>query len=227
MTEASSRFDAIYRCRFRGGSRDWSTPDTAREILDYFDLLLRRAYVSGTELLELGCGTGTLSFPLARRGFQVTALDISPVAIAAARRRARTAEQRVAFRVHDIRHPLPALAGRYSVVVDSLILHYITTAADRLAALRFAASAVRADGAVIVMTICGDPRWIPPGSQFDPLTRLLKTGGIAECYYGEPSVIVREFAAAGLRPLYTAVAPGNGQSMDQDMFLAVLQPGAI
>jgi len=223
MTTAG-RFDAIYRARFRAGSRDWSAPNTVREVLDHLCLLLKHADVSGTELLELGCGTGTLSFPLASLGFQVTAVDISPVAIAEARRRSRRAEERVSFRLHDIRRPLPAFAGRYTLVVDSLVLHYITDTADRLAALRFAASAVRPDGAVVIMTMCGAPRWIPPGSRFDPQTRLLVTGDIAECYYGEPAMLAGQLSEAGLRPLYSAVAHGNDQTLDQDMYLAVLRP---
>jgi len=220
----AARFDAIYRGRFRTGLRDWSAPDTVSEVMDHFDLLLKHADVSGTRLLELGCGTGTLSFPLASRGFQVTAIDISRVAIAEARRRARRAGERVSFRVHDIRQPLGALAGQYSVAVDSLVLHYITAVADRLAALRFAESAVRPDGVVVIITTCGAPRWIPPGSWFDPRTRLLMTGDVADCYYGEPSALVGQFRAAGLRVDYSAVAPGNDQTMEQDLYLAVLRP---
>jgi SAM-dependent methyltransferase len=220
---AAARFDAIYRGRFRTGSRDWSASDTVREVMDYFDLLCKHADVGGTDLLELGCGTGTLSFPLASRGFQVTALDISPVAIAQARRRARRAGERVTFRVHDIRRPLSAFADQFDLAVDSLVLHYVTAVADRLAAMRFAADCVRPGGAVLIMTMCGVPRWIPPGSWFDPQTRLLMTGDMAECYYGEPATLASQFRVAGLRSDYAAVVPGNDQTMDQDMYLAVLR----
>jgi len=39
---------------------------------------LSQAEVSGGPILELGCGTGKLSIPLAKAGFSVTGLDISP-----------------------------------------------------------------------------------------------------------------------------------------------------
>lgn len=40
-------------------------------------------------ILDLACGTGNTSLPLAARGFQVTGLDLSPAMLAAARRKVR------------------------------------------------------------------------------------------------------------------------------------------
>jgi methylase of polypeptide subunit release factors len=53
-----------------------------RRVLDRFGIGPGRA-------LELGCGTGMNAVYLALRGFAVTAIDLSPRAIRAARRRAR------------------------------------------------------------------------------------------------------------------------------------------
>lgn len=47
--------------------------------------------------LDIGCGMGTNSIFLAERGFEVTAVDLSKVAIDAARVRARNAGQKVSF----------------------------------------------------------------------------------------------------------------------------------
>ena len=52
--------------------------------------------------LELGCGTGTNSIYLVERGFQVTALDLSAIAIDRARQRAQAAAVRVDFFVGDV-----------------------------------------------------------------------------------------------------------------------------
>jgi SAM-dependent methyltransferase len=45
--------------------------------------------LAGRRLLDVGCGTGKSFMPLVRRGFDVTACDISPRMAARARRRAR------------------------------------------------------------------------------------------------------------------------------------------
>ena len=44
----------------------------------YVEFWLNQARISGGPILELGCGTGKLSIPLAEAGFSVTGLDNSP-----------------------------------------------------------------------------------------------------------------------------------------------------
>lgn len=53
------------------------------------DLLMIEQFAArcGSPVLELGCGTGRVLVPLARRGFQVTGLDASPAMLERARRR--------------------------------------------------------------------------------------------------------------------------------------------
>jgi SAM-dependent methyltransferase len=227
MIAAAGRFDAIYGSLLAAGRSDWSDQATTTEILGYLDELLRHTGTTSGELLELGCGTGTLSFPLAERGYQVTGLDISATAIALARARARQFarqfDREITFGVHDIRAPLAALAGRFALVVDSLVLHYLTAPADRVAGLRLAASALRPDGAMLVITMCGDPRHIPPGSVFDPGTRLLMTAGVAECHYAEADALAGLFERSGLCPSYSHLISGSDATRAQDLYLAVLR----
>jgi SAM-dependent methyltransferase len=47
----------------------------------FVEFWLSQARVSGGPVLELGCGTGKLSIPLAEAGFSVTGLDNSPALI--------------------------------------------------------------------------------------------------------------------------------------------------
>jgi ubiquinone/menaquinone biosynthesis C-methylase UbiE len=46
------------------------------------------AHAAGPRVLDLGCGTGALAVRLARRGCQVTGIDVSPAMLAQAARRA-------------------------------------------------------------------------------------------------------------------------------------------
>ncbi len=56
---------------------------------DYYKKEIDAHGIAGGELvLDLGCGTGGLTFPLLRRGYDMTALDGSPEMLAEARRRA-------------------------------------------------------------------------------------------------------------------------------------------
>jgi SAM-dependent methyltransferase len=64
--------------------------------------LARSHGLAGRRVLDVACGTGKSFMPLVRRGFDVTACDISPAMVARARRRARGHAVRV--RVADMRH---------------------------------------------------------------------------------------------------------------------------
>lgn len=101
--------------------------------------------LSGTRLLDAGCGTGALAAEAASRGAEVVAVDVSPTLIRLARERlvGHLGAGRVEFRVGDMLDPG---LGRFDHVVamDSLI-HY--RAPDIVAAL--ARLAARTDGAIL------------------------------------------------------------------------------
>ncbi len=73
--------------------------------------------------LDAGCGTGLFSVELARRGFRVTAVDISTQMTKAAQTQARQAG--VAERIHFITGDLEAVNGAYDVVACfDVLIHY-------------------------------------------------------------------------------------------------------
>lgn len=74
--------------------------------------------------LELGCGPGRNAIWLARRGFDVDAVDLSPVAIAWATERASDAAVDVRFHRGDV-FSVPLPPGRYDLVYDSGCLHFL------------------------------------------------------------------------------------------------------
>ena len=80
--------------------------------------------------LEIGCGTGNNAIWLADRRFQVQAVDLSTVAIKAARRKAARQKVRVGFRVADVlSDTLPE--GPFKLVFDRGCLHGFETSEDR------------------------------------------------------------------------------------------------
>jgi SAM-dependent methyltransferase len=70
---------------------------------------------------DLGCGTGTLSILLAKRGYPVTAVDVSPNMLAAAREKARAAGVVVDFQLGDAAQPELA-RRRFGVVLSRHVI---------------------------------------------------------------------------------------------------------
>lgn len=80
--------------------------------------VVNRLSLEPCRLLEVGCGTGSDAVWLAARGFHVTGVDLSAVAIGEARRRASTAGVQVDFRVADVRGK-GAVEGTFNFFFDS------------------------------------------------------------------------------------------------------------
>lgn len=78
------------------------------------------------EMLEYGCGTGSFAFELARMGARVTAIDLSPVALAQAGRQAREQglSSRITCRTMDAEH-LDFCDNSFDRVIGSGILHHL------------------------------------------------------------------------------------------------------
>src|SRR5688500_10542532 len=64
--------------------------------------LVERGVLPGADLLDAGCGTGRYALELARRGYLVHGIDLSPELIDVAERSAQDARAPASFRVGDI-----------------------------------------------------------------------------------------------------------------------------
>jgi len=70
------------------------TQNTVEEV-DFFLGLFPLA--KGARILDVGCGTGRHSIELAKRGYQVTGIDLSPGMLAVAKRKAAAASVQIEF----------------------------------------------------------------------------------------------------------------------------------
>jgi SAM-dependent methyltransferase len=83
-----------------------------------------RPFSPGARVLDVGCGTGTNAIWLARRGFRVSGIDLSPTAIAIARKRADRAGAAVDLQVASADR-LPFTSRHFDVGLDTGCYHSI------------------------------------------------------------------------------------------------------
>ncbi|MES2640319.1 MAG: class I SAM-dependent methyltransferase [Myxococcota bacterium] len=81
-------------------------------------------------VLEIGCGTGTNAVWLAQHGYDVVAVDISPLAVARARERAASAGVGLDVRAVDFLNE-PLGAGLFDLVFDRGCFHVFDAAVDQ------------------------------------------------------------------------------------------------
>ncbi|WP_330239978.1 class I SAM-dependent methyltransferase [Streptomyces sp. NBC_00525] len=87
---------------------------------------LNRGVITPGRALDLGCGPGRNALYLAAHGFDVDAVDLSPVAVAWGEERAAEAGVDVRFLCGDaFALPVIASSGRYDLVVDSGCFHHL------------------------------------------------------------------------------------------------------
>ncbi len=87
---------------YRGGRKPaWDTGRPASDLVK----AVEEGKLGKGRAVELGCGTGTNAIYLAQKGFDVTAIDIAPTAIALAQEKARKAGVKVRFLLADVLAP--------------------------------------------------------------------------------------------------------------------------
>ena len=103
-------------------------------------------------VLDLGCGTGRFSIDLARRGWQVTGVDVVPKALSIARERAREAGLEVRFIEGDVAK-LPAMdvGSDFQLLLDFGTVHGFSD--DDRAAVGRAVNEVAASDATFLMFV--------------------------------------------------------------------------
>ena len=112
--------------RYRDGNLPWDTGRPSSELQN----VLKQHPVQPCRALDIGCGTGTNSVWLAQQGFDVVGLDVAPLAVELAEKRAAEAGVKVRFLVVDVLH-LPDLGGPFGFFFDRGCYHAVRREAPR------------------------------------------------------------------------------------------------
>jgi SAM-dependent methyltransferase len=107
--------------RYKAGDTPWETGQPSSQL----QRVLAEAAIQPCRALELGCGTGASAVWLAQQGFDVTALDLSALAIDRARQKSSQAGARVNFLVADVLNPPADLSGPFDFFFDRGCYHVV------------------------------------------------------------------------------------------------------
>lgn len=109
--------------------------------------LVERGVLPGADLLDAGCGTGRYAAEMARRGYVVHGIDLSPELVEVARRSITEGGLSASFAVGDI---LARPAGQYGASLCRGVLNDVVDDHDREAVFATFAQALRAGGVLIL-----------------------------------------------------------------------------
>jgi SAM-dependent methyltransferase len=162
-----------YRDAFNITDPLWYEPLDAVAPAEVEQCLQRLALAPGSQVLDLCCGQGRHAVELARRGFQVTGLDISGERLALARQRAAQAQVDVHWVQADMRE-VPVPPGGYAAVLSLYTsFGYLDTDADHLQALHALGEALAPGGSVLMEVDNRDHAVAQPPRQWGEYSGLL------------------------------------------------------
>ncbi|BAJ26810.1 MULTISPECIES: class I SAM-dependent methyltransferase [Kitasatospora] len=115
---------------------------------------------AGLDVLDVGCGTGSLARLLAEAGHRVTGVDLAPAMVDLAREKFAAAGLTGRFLVGDASRP-PTGGDRYDAV---LCRHLLWTLPDPVAALREWTARLRPGGRLLLV----EGRWREAGAPVEP-----------------------------------------------------------
>lgn len=106
--------------------------------------------LKGLKLLDVGCGGGILSEPLARLGATVTGLDANDLAIQEARKHASESSLDISYLADPLEKHLTTHSNHYDGVIASEVIEHVT---DKSSFVNLLAKGVKSGGSLFITTL--------------------------------------------------------------------------
>jgi 2-polyprenyl-6-hydroxyphenyl methylase / 3-demethylubiquinone-9 3-methyltransferase len=152
--------------------------------------------VAGKRVLDVGCGGGILSEALARRGAQVTGIDMGAAPLAVAKLHLLESKLEVTYTQADAESYAQQHGGEFDVVTCLEMLEHVP---DPAAVIRACFALLKPGGDLFVSTINRNPKsWLFAVVGAEYLLRLLPRGTHDYARFIRPSELAAWARAAGL-----------------------------
>jgi len=160
--------------------------------------IAENARLHGAKVLDIGCGGGILAEAMARRGAQVTGIDLSEKALRVAQLHLHESRLEVHYEKSAVEDYAAAHGGEFDAITCLELLEHVPDPASMVAAC---ARLVRPGGQVFFSTINRNPKsylFAVVGAEY--VLGLLPKGTHDYTRFIKPSELSRWGRAAGLRP---------------------------
>ena len=188
--------------RFGALARRWWDPEgPQRPLHDLNPARLRyvaeRVPLKGARVLDVGCGAGLLSEALAGEGAEVTALDLSPELIDAAKLHLLESGKRVDYRLVSVEELAAQMPGAFDAITCMEMLEHVP---DPGSVLHACATLLKPGGTLFLSTLDRTPQAFGAaivGAEY--LARLLPRGTHDYAQFIRPSELGAWLRASGLQ----------------------------
>ena len=152
--------------------------------------------------LELGCGAGNMAIWLAKQGFEIHGIDVSPTAIEWANENAAAEGVPCSFNIGNVLDEAAYPSSKLDFVLDGHLLHCII-GRDRKKLLRNVRNALKAGGYFLVRHVLSpvDER-LTKRYRFDPASLLLFHGDVPYRYLPTFAMLRAELEESGFRLMH-------------------------
>ncbi|MFP7721857.1 bifunctional 2-polyprenyl-6-hydroxyphenol methylase/3-demethylubiquinol 3-O-methyltransferase UbiG [Lysobacter sp. A3-1-A15] len=161
------------------------------------DYVAERVALSGARVLDVGCGGGLLSEAMARRGADVTAIDLAPELVKVARLHGLESGVRVDYRLQSVEALAAEQAGTFDAITCMEMLEHVP---DPAAIVSACATLLKPGGRLVVSTLNRTPAAFAlaiVGAEY--IARLLPKGTHQYRDFIKPSELAAWMRAAGLQ----------------------------
>ena len=138
--ESNQNIDNTERDKFDAIASGWWDPEGPFRPLHELNparlkFVSDRAQIAGAQVLDVGCGGGILAESLARKGGQVTAIDVAPRVLATARLHLHESGLDVDYREITVEDQAQETPGVFDVVTCMEMLEHVPDPASIIAAI--------------------------------------------------------------------------------------------